>query len=247
MTATNRLPAWARPVPAAPIDPERVLDAALVVAEERPHAPYTLTISDQATPNPDLIVTEHERSISITLHDLALRIARTGADPAAPGSLTAAVRDWVDTRPVSDADAATKGIATICWHRTAARLGWRVVVPRPSGACAEWIPTVHTGTETVHRLRGDALARAARLTVTPLRAGEVTVWAYLVNPVLSTAALAQPDLLAGNADHSDLVAVVTPGRPVAVGAREAIARLVEETTEPHQLLPLADLSTITWR
>ena len=227
------------------ISPTDLLAAVHAFRPAHHDAGLSVTV-DPGSANPTIRVTDQERMIETDLADLTRVLAGHGTEPTAE-AIAAAFRDWVDTRPVCDAAAEQCGIVTVAWAHRESRPRWRVSVPRASGICAEWVPSVHTTPTTVHRIHSQALRRARDLIVSPLASGDVTVWVYRVNPVLSTATLTQPGTLRnGAAETADLWVAFSPDRPVVVAARVAATRLAEESTEPHILMPLRDLDQIGW-
>lgn len=244
MTSSTRPPVFPRPALRTDIDPARVLSAAKMLAHKLTGSDLTLHIEPGAH-DPAIEVTDGERCTSIRLLALTEKFEAAGTDTD-PDAVNRAFEEWFDTRPVSNQAAATKGIATLGWSHQHARIGWRVVVPRPTGLVADWVPTLRTNAAEIDSIRARAFDRARQLTVTPLPTGEVTVWAYLINPALSTAVLTQPEALADGHSLDDMYAVFTPGRPVAVAPEVAAHRLTEETTDPHQMLSLQELNTIGW-
>lgn len=242
----TRQPFLSLPVRRTDIDPDLVLDVVAQVGRDLGQHPVTLHLSDH--PDPLITAVENERRAAIRLSSLTRRLERAGTRPC-EDAVGAAFNDWLDARPVSDAEAAKHGIATIGWNRQGSHLLWRVVVVRPSGLTLDWVPTLHTDSGLVHTIRKDAKARAAAVPVTVLPAGDVTVWLHLDNPALSTAAFTQLDALLGpdqDPARTDLYAVFTPGRPVAVAPLVPATRLTEESNEPHFLLPLTEFEQIGW-
>lgn len=249
MDVTNRQPSSILPVLRTDVDPDMVLDAVERLAAAPGDPALTLTVRTGPQPrdlaDPTIEVCEHERRIATRLSALTARLSRRGVTPD-PGPVTEAVRQWVDSRPVSDQVAASKGIATLGATHEPGVFAWQVTVPRPSGVNLGWVPTMRTPAGFVAQVRRDAQARAQRLTITPWLSGEVTVWLYLLNPALSTAVLTQPDVLAHGRRVEDLYVVFSPGCPVAVAPQAPAIRLAEESSEPHQVLALNHLDTLGW-
>lgn len=225
------------------IDPDRVLAAAHRFDRTHHNPHLSVTVSDPDDLDPLICVAEHERRVETTLLDLTAALNNRGI-PDADDAVIDGFAEWVDERPVCDEAAELYGVAAVGWADGEHRVRWRVLVPRRGGFCAEWVPTLRTGTDRVHRTRHNAIARAQALAVTPLRSGEVTVWAHFDNPALSSAVLAGPEKLTDAA--TDAYVVFTPGRPVAVAARIPALRLAEECSEPHLIKPVTDLSSIGW-
>lgn len=226
---------------AVDLDPDAVFAALLSVCDSPD--PGTSIDIHHDTPDPLITVTEDDRSTDIRFTALIDRLNRTGTPDTPPG-ITTAIRDWVDTRPVSDAAAASYGIATVVRYGAEAR--WQVVVPRTSGTLAAWVPAL-TGTSTATRaIRDSARERAAALTITPLPTGRVTVWTYLPQPRLSSSVLTQPDVLRAAASGWDAHVILTPGRPLAVADHESATRLVAEVSQPHLMFPLDHTTNLGW-
>lgn len=229
--------------PRSDVDPDLVLNVMNQIRDGIKDPALVIEIGDG--PDPRISIVEGERVTAVTLSELTAMLGRFAVG-STPACVKDALNDWLDVRPVSDQTAEERGIVTIGWSRNRSRIRWRVVVPRPSGTFAEWIPTTKTTTVAIRRVQTKAFARSRQLTVTPLPTGEVTVWAYLLNPALSTAVLTAPESLAGNTPLDQLWAVFSPGRPVAVADKVAATRLTEESNEPHMMIALADLNNIGW-
>lgn len=226
---------------AVDLDPDAVF-AALLSVSDRPDPGVAIDIIHDGA-DPLITVTEGDRSTQIRFTALIARLNRSGTRDTA-AALALAISEWVDTRPVSDAAAAERGIATVVRYGSSAR--WQVTVARPSGTLAAWVPGLTNPTAATRTIRGAALDRAAALTVTPLRSGRVTVWSYLPEPRLSASVLAQPDALHAATPGADATVVLTPGRPLAVADHEAASRLVAEVNQPHLMFPLNNLAALGW-
>lgn len=244
MTVPSRTATLASPARPTSVTIDDLLAAVELLGPEVVRDGVYLYVSHDAEVS-SLTVHENERHMSATLDALVEKMGRAGIEPNPEGVSRALVK-WLDRRPVSDATAAAKGIATIGWLPGETGARWRVVVPRRSGVCAEWVPTFRTRVEDVRITREHAFARARDLTVTCLPTGDVSVWAYLLNPRLSTAVLAQPDLVAQGQPLEHLYAVFSPERPVAIAHEAAALRLTEESNESHVALPLSTLNNIGW-
>lgn len=208
-----------------------------------------------------VVVTEHERVVREPLHALARRLSRTTADTTPAGVADAFAR-WISARPVTDAAAAARGIATLGWsapHRPPAHgdstatgirsVRWRVVVPRPSGPAVEWVPLLTTSRGHVEAVRSRALSRAAELPATPVPAGDAVVWTCPLDATLSSAVLRQPTLVHRHFPRlptGRLHVVTAPGRPVAVADLVAATRLSEESSDVHVLAALGAFDGVTW-
>lgn len=226
---------------AVDLDPDAVF-AALLALTDKPDPGVTLDIVHDS-PDPLLTVTEDDRSTHIRFTALIARLNRAGTAATETG-IVDGIRDWIDTRPVSDTAAAERGIATVNKYGSDAR--WQVTVPRPSGTLAAWVPGLTSTPAQTRAIRDTALTRAAALTVTPLPSGRVTVWSYLPQPRLSASVLAQPETLRAVATTPDATIILTPGRPLAVADPEAASRLVAEVSHPHLMFPLNDLTHLGW-
>lgn len=166
-----------------------------------------------------------------------------------------AIYRWYIDRPVSDGEAAGRGVAVLGWRPgipahawtadpvdPGAVLRWEVVCPRPGSPNNLWVPAV--GSTAVDRMAvtASALRRAARLPVNPVQRGEVTIWGCLEEPLLSTAVLTSAPF----AEDPDVWVVATPGRPVVTGSQHAVRRLSEEATDRHVAAPAAAFKRVGW-
>ena len=226
---------------AVDLDPDSIFTALLTLSGN-PEPGTTLDIHHDDR-DPLIVVTEDDRSTQIRFTALIDRLNRSGT-PDTTEAITDAIQSWADTRPVSDTVAADRGIATVIRYDNDAR--WQVVVPRPSGALAPWVPAT-TSTPTLTRtIRDAALGRAAALTITAIPTGRVTVWSYLPQPRLSPSVLARPEVLRASTSAWDATVVLTPGRPLAVADYESATRLVAEVNQPHLMFPLDHLNDLGW-
>jgi hypothetical protein len=197
-----------------------------------------------------LLVEEDERSVRADLAELADDMTGAGVAPT-PEALTAALRSWVAHRPVTEAAAATHGIAVLDWADAAcSAVGWRVVVRRDDTTHA-WTPLPGTAAGRLDDVRAAATARAAQVELALRVEGPVALWSHPSMPVLATTALASPgQMLTRVADAGlpvdDLHVVVTPQRPVACAGRSVAARLAGETPEASMTVPWARLHSLPW-
>ncbi len=197
-----------------------------------------------------VVLEEDERSLRIDLADLADDMTRAGVAPTAD-AMAAALGSWVAHRPVTDAAAASAGIAVLDWAgpaRTA--VGWRVVVRRGDDALP-WAPVAGTATQRLRATRADAAERSAAVELALRVEGPVALWSHPVVPVLATTVLVAPDRMLGRVAAAglpvdDVHVVVTPHRPVACAGRGVAARLAGETPEASVTLPWARLADLHW-
>jgi hypothetical protein len=154
-------------------------------------------------------------------------------------------------RPVTDAAAATSGIAVLDWRDPSeTAVGWRVVVRRGELALP-WAPSAASDAPSVHRARSAATGRAHDVRLQLRVEGPVALWAHAVVPVLATAVLVAPErmldlITAAGLDLPDMHVVVTPHRPVACAGPAIAARLAGETTEASVTLPWRSLADLPW-
>ena len=197
-----------------------------------------------------VVLEEDERQLRVHLAELADDMTRAGVPPTHEG-LADALAAWVAHRPVTDAAAATTGIAVLDWaDRAETTIGWRVVVRR--GALAlPWAPSSRAGAAIRHGTRSSATGRSHDVPVDLRVEGPVALWSHPEVPVLATAALVAPERVlqritdAGLA-MADMHVVVTPRRPVACAVPAIAARLAGETTEASVTLPWAQLADLPW-
>jgi hypothetical protein len=197
-----------------------------------------------------VVLEEDERSLRVHLDELADDMTRAGVAPTRDG-ISAALSSWVAHRPVTDAAAATSGIAVLDWRdRNETAVGWRVVVRRGEFALP-WAPSAASGAPEVHRARSAATGRAHDVRLALRVEGPVALWAHPVVPVLATAALVAPErmldrIAAAGLDLPDMHVVVTPHRPVACAGPAIAARLAGETTEASVTVPWRTLADMPW-
>jgi hypothetical protein len=204
-----------------------------------------------------LVLDEDERCLRVPLGDLADDMTRAGVRPTSTG-ISAALASWIAHRPVTDAAAATGGIAVIDWsddrHRA---VGWRVIVRRGELALP-WQPSASCDAALLHRIRSAALGRSHEVGLDLRFEGPVGLWSHPEVGLLATAALVAPDRMiqrinavggampAVGGAMDDMHVVVTPSRPVACAAPGVAARLAQETTEACVVLPWTRLADVPW-
>jgi len=237
-----------RLLPRRTLDVEDLVDAARdLCAAGRPGLHLVLDEDDPRRPT--LRVEEDERSCAVDLLDLARAITADRLD-VGPAGLAAALQRWLDERPVTDAEAARRGIAVLAWSAVDGdRLAWQVAVRRRSALVA-WTPHPFTSAADVLGTRDAAWARAADVVVRCTVEGPVLLL-DADDPHLATAALAAPEQVLRRAAElglplGDGSVVVTPGRPVAWAARGVSGRLAGETTEPCVVLPWRQVADLPW-
>jgi hypothetical protein len=197
-----------------------------------------------------VVLEEDERTVRVHLSDLAEQMTRAGVRPTA-GAISAALASWVAHRPVTDAAAATTGIAVLDWRDAAqTAVGWRVVVRRGELALA-WAPLRTADAAAVRRTRSAALGRAHEVPLDLRTEGPVALWSHPTVPLLASAALVAPErmiegIAAAGLAMPDMQVVVTPHRPVACAGPGIAARLAGETTEASVTLPWRDLADLPW-
>ncbi|RBY77054.1 hypothetical protein DQ239_12910 [Blastococcus sp. TF02-09] len=233
-----------------PIDVADLLEVAEVVLPVLAGPQLRVELVRRSGAGSALLVEEDERSVRVGLGELADDMTGAGVAPT-PEAMTAALRAWVASRPVTDAAATTDGIAVLDWADPArSAVGWRVVVRREELTPA-WTPLPGTAPGRVEEIRSAASARAAEVQLALRVEGPVALWSHPSMPVLATTALAAPArLLARVADAGlpvdDLHVVVTPQRPVACAGRSVAARLAGETSEASVTLPWERLAGLPW-
>lgn len=197
-----------------------------------------------------VVLEEDERSLRVQLGDLAEDMTAAGVQPTSAG-IRAALSSWVAHRPVTDAAAASAGVAVLDWAGPArSAVAWRVVVRRGDLALP-WAPSPRAGTAQVRDTRAAATARSADVPLDLRVEGPVALWSHPVVPALATTVLAAPrrvvERIAGaGLPVEDLQAVVTPHRPVACAEGAVATRLAGETTEACLTLPWAALPGLPW-
>ncbi|MEI4270690.1 hypothetical protein TEK04_03040 [Klenkia sp. LSe6-5] len=208
-----------------------------------------LVLDEDDPRRPTLRVEEDERSQGVDLLELAGGISG-GTHDVGPAGLAAALRRWVDERPVTDAEARRRGIAVLGWSRTGdGTLTWQVAVRRGTGSVT-WTPHPFTSALDVLAVQGAARARAADVVVRCSAVGPVLLL-DADEPQLATAALAAPEQVLDRAVEIGLplgagCVVVTPGRAVAWAAPAVARRLAGESTEPCAVLPWRAVADLPW-
>ncbi|SDN58071.1 hypothetical protein SAMN05660199_00328 [Klenkia soli] len=229
-------------------DLDDLVDAArLLVAGGRPG--LRLVLDEDDPHHPWLEVEEDERSLRTDLADLADEVVGSQLD-LGPAGLAAALDRWVDERPVTDAEAARRGIAVLAWTGTSGGdLAWQVAVQRRTGLVG-WAPHPFSAAADVLGIREAARARAADVVVRCTVEGPVLLL-DADQPHLATAALSAPEqilarMAALGLRLSEGSVVVTPGRPVAWAGRAVAERLAGETVEPCAVLSWRDVLDLPW-
>jgi hypothetical protein len=197
-----------------------------------------------------VVLEEDERRVRVHLDELADDMTRAGVSPTRAG-ISAALSSWVAHRPVTDAAAASSGIAVLDWRDgSETAVGWRVVVRRGELALP-WAPSADSAATGVHRTRSAATGRAHDVVLDLRVEGPVALWAHAAVPVLATAALVAPERMldrigAAGLYLPDMHVVVTPHRPVACAGPAIAARLAGETSEASVTLPWRALAGLPW-
>lgn len=242
------LGATLRLLPRRVVDVEDLVDAARdLCAAGRPG--LRLLLDEHDPRRPTLRIEEGERSCAVDLLDLAQVVASSRWD-LGPAGLAAALQRRVDERPVTDAEAARRGIAVLAWSGTDPdQLVWQVAVQRAPGLVA-WSPHPFTPAADVLRTRDAAWARAADVVVRCTVEGPVLLL-DADEPHMATAALTAPELVLARAAQLGLPlregrVVITPGRPVAWANRSVAGRLSGETAEPCAVLPWRTVADLPW-
>ncbi|WP_116449855.1 hypothetical protein [Blastococcus litoris] len=197
-----------------------------------------------------VVLEEDERRVRVHLAELADDMTRAGVAPTHEG-ISAALAAWVAHRPVTDAAAATTGLAVVDWaDRAETAIGWRVVVRR-GGLALPWTPSSSADAPTRLRTRSAAAVRAHEVPLDLRVEGPVALWSHPEVPLLATAALVAPErmlerIAATGLVMTDMHVVVTPRRPVACAGPAIAARLAGETVGAGVTLPWPRLADLPW-
>lgn len=197
-----------------------------------------------------VVLEEDERRLRVHLAELADDMTRAGVAPTHEG-ISAALAAWVAHRPVTDAAAASTGVAVLDWaDRAETAIGWRVVVRRGAVALA-WTPSSSADAVAVHRTRTAASGRSRDVALDLRVEGPVALWSHPEVPLLATSALVAPErmlerIAGAGLGMTDMHVVVTPRRPVACAGPAIAARLAGETTEASVTLPWPRLADLPW-
>ncbi|MEP7192257.1 MAG: hypothetical protein ABI903_05275 [Actinomycetota bacterium] len=200
--------------------------------------------------DPVISVERDERVTRVDLSTIRARLThRRRGRPGVHdrGQLSSALQRWVSTLPVSDREAAARGVRLVTWADTScATLAFDVVVAR-GGALAGWTPSTALTPAGLQASR----EHATRSSVAHAEAVECTtdgaavIWRH-PDRRLSSVIFADPDLARAYLD-SDLICVYTPGFPVVGAPRTAALRLAEETMNDYALLSFRQASRLAWR
>ena len=225
-------------------------EAADVVLPDLATPELRIAVLDRRSGGAVVVVEEAERRVRVHLGDLAEDMTAAGV-PATPEAICDALVAWVAHRPVTDAAAASRGVAVLDWTDPShTAIGWTVVVQR-GRLGLRWTPSAGVTAEALAAVRAQAAARAGSLPLDLRVEGPVALWSHRLVPGLATAALAAPDRLrarvaAAGLDVSDLHVVVTPHRPVACAGPGVSARLAGQTTEDRVILSWPELADLRW-
>jgi hypothetical protein len=197
-----------------------------------------------------VLLEEDERRVRVHLAELADDMTRAGVSPTHDG-IAAALVSWVAHRPVTDAAAASAGVAVLDWRDAGeTAIGWRVVVRRGDLALP-WTPSPAADDASVHRTRRSATARTQDVPLDLRVEGPVALWSHREVPVLASCTLVAPvrmreQIATAGLEMPDMHVVVTPRRPVACAGPAIAARLAGETTEASVTLPWSRLPGLPW-
>jgi hypothetical protein len=209
-----------------------------------------IAVLDRPTGGAVLLLEEGERRVRTLLGDLAEDMTRAGVLPT-PEGLADALAAWVAHRPVTDAAAASTGVAVLDWTDPGhTAIGWTVVVQRQRLGL-RWTPSAALPAATVDAVRSAAAARSGDVPVELRVEGPVALWSHGSVAGLASAVLTAPDRLrarvtAAGLDLPDMHVVVTPHRPVACASPGVAARLAGQTTEDRVVLSWAELAGLGW-
>jgi hypothetical protein len=232
------------------IDPVDVRETADVVLPALASPGLRIAVLDRPSGGAVLEVEEGERRLRVRLGDLADDMTRAGV-PATADGIAEALVAWVAHRPVTDAAAASGGVAVLDWTDPGhTAIGWTVLVRR--GALGlRWAPSAGLPAGTVAGVRSAAAARAAEQDVQLRVEGPVALWSHPLVPGLASAVLAAPDRMrdrvaAAGLPLADMHVVVTPHRPVACASPGVAARLAGQTAEDRVVLSWSELPDLRW-
>ncbi|MDP5184297.1 hypothetical protein QOZ88_16810 [Blastococcus sp. BMG 814] len=235
---------------AAPVDVADLHDVAVQLLPRLASARLHLGLVRRPGAGTVLHVEEDERVQRVALTDLADDMSRAGVPGTAAG-ITAALRSWVERRPVTDAAAAASGIAVLDWvDRSETAVGWSVVVVRGDLAVA-WVPSPAARTAELHRVRSASTGRAHEVPLQVRVEGPLALFSHRTVPVLASAALVAPELMLQRIATTglalpDMHVVVTPHRPVACADPGVARRLAGQTSEASVTLPWRSVVDLPW-
>ena len=236
-----------RPVRIDPCDLRETADAVL---PELAGPELRIAVLDRPSGGAVVALEEGERRVRVRLADLADDMTRAGV-AATPEAMADALVAWVAHRPVTDASAASSGVAVLDWTDPGhTAIGWTVLVRR--GALGlRWTPSAGLPEGAVADVRSTATARAAELELDLRVEGPVALWSHPSIPGLASAVLAAPGRLrdrvaAAGLPLAEMHVVVTPHRPVACAGPGVAARLAGQTNEDRVVLSWAELPDLRW-
>ncbi|MQA34567.1 hypothetical protein [Modestobacter roseus] len=231
------------------VDPDDVRDAVDHLAGTAPLPGLRLSVADG--PRGELLVVEEAgRTSRVLIGELAAQMTRARV-AGTPDEVLAALRRWLDHRPVPDAVAAAAGVAVLDWAEgRAGALGWRVVVRR-AGLLVPWRPSRNASLPDVHHTRSAAWDRSLAVEGALRVEGPVGLWTTTSVPGADSAVLVAPGRLLGEMRARgmrvrDVHAVVTPGRPVACAEAGVARRLVAEAADLSVVLPWRRIPDLGW-
>ncbi|MGY1854851.1 hypothetical protein [Modestobacter sp. SYSU DS0290] len=197
-----------------------------------------------------LVVEEAGRVSRALLTELAAQMSRARV-VGTPDAVLAALRTWLDHRPVPDPVAAAAGVAVLDWAEGRTEmLGWRVVVRR-AGLLVPWRPSRTASLPDVHRTRSAAWDRSAAVEAVLRIEGPVGLWTTTSVPGADSAVLVHPERMLGEMAARglrlrDAHVVVTPRRPVACAEAGVARRLVAEAADQSVTLPWRRVADLSW-
>jgi hypothetical protein len=229
------------------IDVADLRDVAEAVLPRLATARLRVDVVSRAGAGSLVVVEEDERRTRVHLSELADDMSRSGVAPTEEG-MAAALATWLAHRPVTDAAAATSGVAVLDWcDSSRTTVGWRVVVRRVD-VVVPWTPS---RTADVIVTRSGAVDRAQDVSLDLRVEGPVALFSHPDVPLLATSALVAPERMHGAIATAglaidDMHVVVTPHRPMACAGAAVAARLAGETTEASVTLPWRRLADLPW-
>ncbi len=181
-----------------------------------------------------------ERPHQVTWKDYVARAHAVGLDVRDSDATSALLTRWVDSRPVSDAEAHEHGLAALRWDGKG-RPRWTVSVLR-SGTLTDWFPTLRTTRDAIQHARAGAWDRSQELLLIEQEHGDLTSWTHPLDPRLGSAVLTR------TARPRDAVqALVASGRrPLVLGDRSALERVAASSGQAVWVGAIADVAAPRW-
>lgn len=196
--------------------------------------------------NTGLTSTDREHTHTATFAALTHLWEPTDLDPLDPEALTSRVRAWNQTRPVTNFEAFTQGLAALDWNNGSDPV-WQVFAAR-GNHLLPWIPQLTTDATDLHAIRAAAWRRSQERNHHERTYGEMTVWTHRTHPGLSSCILADAEWIA-DLDVRDMYVVLSPNlrKPVLTCPHGEATRLQGTSSQPMIVQHASQLRKFRWQ